>query len=218
MMRKNILIILLLLIAACSNAQSSKKIRLVSSDRASYDDFISKGIQHIVGNAIFEHEGAFLYCDSALLNETVNNINCYGRVRIKSGDSLTLTGDQIDYAGDTRIAKVTGKIVKLVDKTTTLTTDLLFYNRITNAAYYETGGVVTSKDDNRLTSKKGYYYTDKKEYVFFENVVLKNKRYEMRSDSMNYFTETKTAEFKGPTTIKGKDQDLYCERGWTGFG
>lgn len=213
MMRKNILFILLLLIAASSNAQSSKKIRLVSADKASYDDFMSKGIQHINGNAIFEHEGAYLYCDSALLNETVNNINCYGRVRIKSGDTLNLYGDQIDYAGDTRIAKVTGKIVKLVDKTTTLTTDYLFYNRNTNAAFYETGGVVISKE-NRLTSKKGYYYTDKKEYVFYDKVVLKNKRYVMLSDSMNYHSDTRIAEFKGPTTIKGKDQDLYCERGW----
>ncbi len=213
MMRKNILLILFLLIAASLSAQSTKKIRLVSADRASYDDFMSKGIQHIVGNAIFEHEGAYLYCDSALLNETVNNVNCYGKVRIKSGDTLNLYGDQIDYAGDTRIAKVTGKVVKLIDKETTLTTDYLYYNRNTNAAYYETGGVVVSKE-NRLTSKKGFYYTDKKEYVFHEKVVLKNKRYVMLSDSMNYFTNTRVAEFKGPTTIKGKDQDLYCESGW----
>ena len=36
----------------------------------------------------------------------------------------------------------------------------------------------------------------------------------MNSDSMIYFTDTKIAFFKGPTTIKGKDQDLYCESGW----
>ena len=110
MMRKNILIFLFLLIAASLNAQSTKKIRLVKADKASYDDFMSKGIEHINGNAIFEHEGAYLYCDSALYNEPLNNINCYGHVRIKSGDTLNLYGDQIDYAGDTRIAKVTGKL------------------------------------------------------------------------------------------------------------
>lgn len=193
--------------------QSTKKIRLISAEKATYDQFMNPGVQHIVGNAVFEHEGAYLYCDSALLNEQSNNLNCFGHVRIKSGDSLTISGDQLDYYGETRIAKVTGKVVKLVDKQTTLLSDYINYDRNSGAAYYETGGIVINKE-NRLTSMKGYYYTNLKEYFFNEKVVLKNKRYTMNSDSMIYFSDTRIAFFKGPTTIKGKDQDLYCESGW----
>lgn len=218
MKKINILVLLLLLISATIFAQARKKIRLVSAERATYNELMNPGVQHIVGNAIFEHEGAYLYCDSALLNERSNNLNCFGNVRIKSGDTLTLSGDQLDYSGETRIAKVTGQVVKLVDKQTTLLSDYINYDRNSNTAYYETGGIITSrdknKDDNRLTSRKGYYYTNLKEYFFSEKVVLKNKRYTMNSDSMIYFTDTKIAFFKGPTTIKGKDQDLYCESGW----
>jgi len=201
------------MIVASVFAQPTKKIRLIKADKATADELMMPGIQHIVGNAVFEHEGAYLYCDSALLNEKSNNLNCYGHVKIKSGDSLTLSGDQLDYFGDTRIAKVTGKVVKLVDKQTTLLSDYINYDRNTGAAYYETGGIVINKE-NRLTSMKGYYYTNLKEYFFNEKVVLKNKRYVMKSDSMIYFSDTRIAFFKGPTTIKGKDQDLYCESGW----
>ena len=218
MKKKNILLLLLLLIVALTSAQAPKKIRLVSAEKATRNDLMSPGIEHIVGNAIFEHEGAYLYCDSALLNETTNNLNCFGHVRIKSGDTLTLSGDKLDYAGDTRIAKITGEVVKMVDKQTTLLTDYINYDRNSNSAYYETGGIITSrdnnKDDNRLTSRKGYYYTKLKEYFFMDKVELKNKRYTMNSDSLIYFTDTKIAFFRGPTTIKGKDQDLYCESGW----
>jgi lipopolysaccharide export system protein LptA len=218
MKNKNILLLLLLLIVATVFAQAQKKIRLVSADKATKDELIMPDVLHIVGNAIFEHEGAYLYCDSALLNEKTNNLNCFGHVRIKSGDTLNLTGDLLDYNGATRVAKVTGQIVKLVDKQTTLLSDYINYDRNSNSAYYETGGIITSrdknKDDNRLTSRKGYYYTNLKEYFFSEKVVLKNKRYTMTSDSMIYFTDTRIAFFKGPTTIKGKDQDLYCESGW----
>ena len=218
MKKINILLLLLLLISASVFAQARKKIRLVSADKATANELMTPGVNHIVGSAIFEHEGAYLYCDSALLNEKTNNLNCFGNVRIKSGDTLTLSGDQLDYSGETRVAKVTGQIVKLVDKQTTLLSDYINYDRNSNTAYYETGGIITSrdknKDDNRLTSRKGYYYTNLKEYFFSEKVVLKNKRYTMNSDSMIYFTDTKIAFFKGPTTIKGKDQDLYCESGW----
>lgn len=213
MKKKNSLLLLLLIIVASVFAQPAKKIRLVTADNASYDELMMPGVQHIVGNAVFEHEGAYLYCDSALLNETSNNLNCFGHVKIKSGDSLTLSGDQLDYSGVTRVAKVTGKVVKLVDKQTTLLSDYINYDRNSSAAYYETGGIVINKE-NRLTSMKGYYYTNLKEYFFNEKVVLKNKRYTMKSDSMIYFSDTRIAFFKGPTTIKGKDQDLYCESGW----
>ena len=201
------------MVVASAFSQRTKKIRLISAEKASYDQFMNPGVQHIVGNAVFEHEGAYLYCDSALLNEQSNNLNCFGHVRIKSGDSLTISGDQLDYSGETRIAKVTGKVVKLVDKQTTLLSDYINYDRNSGAAYYETGGIVINKE-NRLTSMKGYYYTNLKEYFFNEKVVLKNKRYTMNSDSMIYFSDTRIAFFKGPTTIKGKDQDLYCESGW----
>jgi len=218
MKKINILVLLLLLISATVFAQARKKIRLVSAERATYNELMNPGVQHFVGNAIFEHEGAYLYCDSALLNERSNNLNCFGNVRIKSGDTITLSGDQLDYSGETRIAKVTGQVVKLVDKQTTLLSDYINYDRNSNTAYYETGGIITSrdknKDDNRLTSRKGYYYMNLKEYFFSEKVVLKNKRYTMNSDSMIYFTDTKIAFFKGPTTIIGKDQNLYCESGW----
>ena len=207
------MLLLLLMIVASAFSQRTKKIRLVSAEKATNDELMYAGVLHIVGNAVFEHEGAYLYCDSALLNEKSNNLNCFGRVKIKSGDSLTITGDQLDYSGETRIAKITGKVVKLVDKQTTLLSDYINYDRNSGAAYYETGGIVINKE-NRLTSMKGYYYTNLKEYFFNEKVVLKNKRYTMNSDSMIYFTDTRIAFFKGPTTIKGKDQDIYCESGW----
>jgi lipopolysaccharide export system protein LptA len=45
-------------------------------------------------------------------------------------------------------------------------------------------------------------------------VVLINPDYVMNCDTLEYNTQTKISKFKGPTTIKGEDTDIYAENGW----
>lgn len=201
-----------ILLVSAANAQQTRKIKLVQADLMSYDKRLGPDVQRILGNAIFEHDGAFLYCDSAHLNNASNSMKAYSRVHIKSSDTLNLYGDSIYYSGETRIAEVFDH-VKLIDKQTVLTTDKLIFDRNTGIAYYLTGGHIVN-DQNTLDSRRGYYHTNTKDFFFRDDVVLVNPDYVMNCDTLRYNTQSKISYFKGPTTIKGKETDIYAENGW----
>ena len=82
------------------------------------------------------------------------HMDCYGHVRIKSSDTLNLYGKFLHYDGNTKMATVREN-VKLVDKQTTLTTDLMVFDRNTGIASYTTGGKMVN-GDNVLTSRGAF--------------------------------------------------------------
>jgi len=212
-MFKNLLLLFLISIISLPGfTQARKKIRLIQADEAVYDKTLGADVQRIIGNAVFEHEGAFLYCDSAHLNNSNNSVKAYSRVHIKSSDTLHLYGDSIYYNGETKIAEVFDN-VKLIDNKTILTTDKLIFDRNTGIASYNTGGHIVN-ESNTLDSQRGYYHTNSKDFFFRQDVVMVNPDYKMRCDTLEYNTQTKISKFRGPTTILGEDTDIYAENGW----
>lgn len=212
MLRSLFLLCLLFILTISSYSQERKKIRLIQADEAVYDKTLGADVQRIIGNAVFEHEGAYLYCDSAHLNNSNNSVKAYSRVHIKSSDTLHLYGDSIYYNGETKIAEVFDN-VKLIDNKTVLTTDKLFFDRNTGIASYNTWGHIVN-EDNTLDSKRGYYHTNTKDFFFRTDVVMINPDYKMNCDTLEYNTQSKISKFRGPTTIKGEDTDIYAENGW----
>jgi lipopolysaccharide export system protein LptA len=205
----------MLLVAAISinsaHAQNRMRIQIMpGAAEMRYSKNVSEAIR-FTGNPVFFHDGAYLYCDSAWLMEESNTVDCYGKVRIKSSDTLNLYGDFLHYDGNTKMANLRDN-VRLVDNQMTLTTSALLFDRNTQIASYETGGKIVNKD-NTLTSKKGYYHTDTKKMYFKEDVVVKNPDYKMNSDTLLYNTLSRITYFLGPTIIKGKDNYIYCENG-----
>ncbi len=207
------ILFVLLIILLIQSAFGQKKLRIQIMPGAAvmmHNKNISEAIRFI-GNPVFYHDGAWLYCDSAWLMEETNTVDCYGRVRIKSSDTLNLYGKFLHYDGNTKIANLRDN-VKLVDNQTTLTTDAMVFDRNTQIASYITGGKIVNKD-NILTSRRGYYHTDTKEMYFKENVKAKNPDYTMNSDTLLYNTFKRITYFLGPTIIRGKDNYIYCENG-----
>ncbi len=216
---KYLLLLLFVFGAHLSYSQSTTKTKKGAQIQIKQGDLLTTGkkngekFNRIIGNAVFQHEDATLYCDSAYLYSARNEMEAFGHVHIEQGDSVHLYGDYLEYSGNTKLAEVTGKVVKLIDKDLTLTTTLLNFDRNTNTAYYYTGGHIVS-DENDLTSKIGTYFKTSKEFHFKDNVVLTNDKYVMNSDTLIYNTLSKTAYFYGPTTIKGDSNLIYCENGW----
>lgn len=193
------------------SAQSGQKIRVVSAASMGRTSWMPEGVTSFRGNPVFEHEGAYLYCDSAWLNEITNIVDCYGNVRIKSSDTLNLYGKILHYDGNTKQASIS-RDVRLIDKQTTLYTDFLVFDRNTQIASYTTGGRIVNKD-NFLSSKRGYYHTNTKLMRFKGEVLMTNPDYKVTCDSLNYNTQTRISYFICPTNIKGKDNFMYCESG-----
>lgn len=186
------------------------KINIRQADKGYYSK--NSGKNRLIGDVVFEHEGALLYCDSAWLFSRENRIKSFGNVRINQGDTLELLGDYLEYNGFTRKALVTGEEVILRDTGMTLTTDRLRHNRNTQRSYYTTGGVIINSE-NRLESREGYYHSAEKMFYFKDSVVLTNPRYVMRSDTLDYSSESRIAYFKGPSTITSDSSFIYCENG-----
>jgi lipopolysaccharide export system protein LptA len=211
---KLFLVCLILFTATAMYGQQPKKITIQQADFAKYAKALGENIYRVIGNAVFEHEGALLYCDSAWMNDSSNSLEAFGKIHIRISDTLNLFGDKLNYNGNTRIAEVINN-VRLVDNQSVLTTDKLYFDRNTQIASYITGGKIVSKD-NRLTSKKGYYHTDVKQAYFREDVTLKNPKNTMNSDTLMYNTVTDIAYFFGPSIIRGKNvrNYIYCENGW----
>ncbi|MFQ5334959.1 MAG: OstA-like protein, partial [Flavobacteriales bacterium] len=202
----------LLLIATAGSAQKAKKIKILKANSLIGDE--TKGMRKLIGDVGFEHEGVQLFCDSAYLFSKQNNINAYGHVHIRQGDTLNMYGDSLVYNGNERIARLRHNI-RVVDNEMTLTTDYLDYDRNLELAYYMGGGeIVNGKQNTRLKSVYGYYYPRTKSMHYKQNVELTTPQYKILSDTLIYNTASEITYFIGPSDITGKENHIYCENGW----
>ena len=171
--------------------------------------------QILVGNVVFRHDSIYMYCDSACFYEKKNSLEAFYRiepVKMVQGDTLFLYGDYLYYNGNTQITEVRNN-VKMENKSTTLLTDSLNYNRVTNLGYYFEGGMLMD-EENVLTSVWGQYSPETKESVFNYDVKLVNPQFELTSDTLHYNTENKIAQIVGPSNIVSDSTHIYSELGF----
>jgi lipopolysaccharide export system protein LptA len=190
-----------------------KKPKLITVKNADFLTFDQSKVdaQILRGNVICEHEGALLYCDSALLFSN-KRMEAGGNIRIVKGDSITVTGDKLSYDGTTKMAILDGNVV-CVERDMTLTTKILTFDVANSIANYYNGGTIVNKN-NTLKSKNGHYYSSSKDLTFHYDVELNNPEYKMNSDTLRYNTINKTAYFIGPSIIISKNDYIYCENGY----
>ncbi|MGL5958646.1 MAG: OstA-like protein, partial [Phocaeicola sp.] len=164
---------------------------------------------------VFRHDSVYMYCDSACFYEAKNSLEAFSKpnpVRMVQGDTLFLYGDYLFYNGNTQITEVRHN-VKMENKTTTLLTDSLNYDRVANVGYYFDGGMLLD-EENVLTSVWGQYSPDTKESVFNYDVKLVNPQFELTSDTLHYNTATKIAHIVGPSNIVSDSTHIYSELGF----
>ena len=208
--------------------KDSKRVYLIHSDELRYDRWRNNDAQVLTGHVHFEHDGAHLYCDSANFFEGSNSFEAWYNVRMVQGDTLSLTSDYGYYDGNNKFieAKIldsfsnprlsnssnTKKVV-LRNRTTTLYTDQLYFDRIDNKGYYDTGGRLVD-NTTTLTSYYGEYHTDTKDAFFNEDVKMVDKKFELTTDSLYYNTATHQAHIVGPSDIISGRSHIYSEQGY----
>jgi len=195
-------------------AQPAKsKVYLLHSDvlKKSKDN-PDPNAQILVGDVVFRHDSIYMYCDSACFYERTNSLEAFNNVRMEQGDTLFLYGDYLFYDGNTQIAKVRNN-VRMENRTTTLTTDSLNYDRVANLGYFFDGGTLMD-EENVLTSDWGEYSPATKLSVFNYDVKLVNPQFTLTSDTLCYHTDTKIANIVGPSDIDSKDNHIYSELGF----
>lgn len=194
------------------NAQSGKHVEIIRADALEFDEAIGVDAKRLIGNVVFKHEEAFMFCDSAYFNDVKNYIQAFSNVRIIQGDSLLLFGQRLFYDGNTKIAQMRDSVI-LKHNNAFLVTDSLDYDRNTEIGYYFEGGKIFD-EDNRLGSYRGYYHSLKNTYYAVDSVLLYNPQYTIYSDTLKYNTDNAIAYFFGPTHIISDSNFIYCENGY----
>lgn len=170
------------------------------------------GAQILNGNVAFLHKGALLTCDSAYFYQESNSFKAFGHVKMRQGDTLSLTSDYAFYDGDNQMAEARHNVL-LRHRGTKLYTDSLNYDRLYNIGYFFEGGKMVDRD-NVLVSDWGVYDTETRKAVFNYNVNLRNPKFTLTTDTLNYDTRTSLANIVGPSVIRSKESVIHTSDGY----
>jgi lipopolysaccharide export system protein LptA len=196
-----------------TNAPPADKVKHVHSDELRKDDKYD-GNNYFVGNVQFEHQGSILNADLVIFYQDQNFVKAIGNVKLQNPDGSVITAEEMEYDGNTQKG-IARKNVVLTDPKQTIRTDIMYYDRLSNQAYFNTGGTITDGQSTMYT-KSATYFLDTKLIDFVGNVKIDNPDYIVEGVNIKQNQNTKVAEFFGPTTITRRDNPknrVYTERG-----
>lgn len=190
-------------------SNSFKRIQIKHADLLIFDKNKSDA-QILKGNVWCEHEGTFLYCDSAFLRGS-KTMDAYGNIRIVKGDSLMVTGHEMHYDATTRMALLSGSVV-CTDRSMRMETPSLYYDTKKNIAGYFNQATIYN-GQTILKSKHGHYAASEEMLYFHYDVEITDPEYRLKSDTLKYHVRNKIAYFLGPSIIFNNKDYIYCENG-----
>lgn len=190
-----------------------ERVELIHADRNMYDRDIDPDARRLAGKVHFRQGNMQLFSDSAVFYQSTNSFQAFGHVRLLQGDTLSLTGQHLFYDGQSQIGRMTGRDVTLKHRNRTLITDSLVYYRMEGAGRYFDGGKLID-GENTLTSDFGEYYTGSRKSYFSDNVHLRNTRFNLTTNDLEYDLHTHWAHLIGPSNIISRDNNIYTENAY----
>lgn len=193
---------------------SAEKVKLVHSDffQKSLDKY--GGNPYFSGNVQFTHQGSVLTADEVIFYQEQNFVKAIGNVKLQNADGSVITSGEMEYDGNTQKGIARKKVV-LVDPGQTIETEVLYYDRLSNKAYFNTGGTI-KKDGNVMYTKSATYDLTSRLIDFTGNVKIDNAEYTVEGVNIVQNQNTNTATFNGATTITNKKNPanlIYTEKG-----
>ena len=185
------------------------------SDRTSFNEKLYPGasiFNKVNKQVYFKHEGINVWCDKAIFYREDNFFKAYGNVKMVQDDTINMRSAYAEYNGNTKFAFASEKVV-LTTPTNELRTDSLFFNRITQKAFYRSGGIVKDAAST-ITSIRGTYEMEKDKYAFRQNVKVKSPDYNIETNILDFYTKNGHAYLYGPSVVKTEGGKVYCERGF----
>ncbi|QOW08936.1 organic solvent tolerance protein OstA [Kaistella flava (ex Peng et al. 2021)] len=192
----------------------TEKVKLIHSDffQKALDKY--DGNPYFSGNVQFAHQGSVLTADEVIFYQEQNFVKAIGNVRLQNADGSVITSGEMEYDGNTQKG-IAWKNVLLTDPGQTIKTETLYYDRLSNKAYFNTGGTIT-KDGNVMFTKVATYDLNSRIIDFTGNVKIDNPEYTVEGVNIVQNQNTNTATFNGATTITNKKNPgnlIYTEKG-----
>ena len=193
-------------------AQAPKKIIVENADFSDVDQVAMPDALLLTGNVRVNHDGVVLTCNKAYFFQKENYLKAFGNVQLVQGDTLYLNSKYAEYNGNMKQAFATGNAV-MTSPDATLQTDTINFDRNVQQVFYNTKGTIINKD-NTLVSKSGRYYVTEKKFRFLTAVVLTNPKYVIKSNHLDYYSNSGHSYLFGPSTITSKTNFIYTEKGF----
>ena len=168
-------------------------------------------LNKLIGNVSLKQEESFMYCDSAYVDVTKNNVQAFGNVRIVQPGGTEVLSDYLRYVGNIRKAFLKGNVV-LTDGKSTLWAEELDYDLGTKIGVYTQGGTLQS-ETTTLSSNTGNYNVKTKDARFTGEVYVTDPKYDVVSEDLGYNTETKLVRFFGPSIVNNDKSELRTSSG-----
>lgn len=193
-------------------AQSPKTIVIENADFSDVDQVNVPDALLLTGNVKVNHDGVVLTCNKAYFFQKENYLKAFGNVQLVQGDTLFLNSKYAEYSGNEKKAFAKGDAV-LTSPDATLRTDTINFDRNIQEAFYNTKGTIVNKD-NTLVSKSGRYFVKEKKFQFLTEVTITNPKYVIKSNHLDYYSNSGHTYLLGPSTITSKANYIYTEKGF----
>lgn len=193
-------------------AQAPKKIIVEHSDYFDVNQVEAPDAALLTGNVRVNHDGVILTCNKAYYFQKENYIKAFGNVQLVQGDTLYLNSKYAEYNGNVKQAFATGNAV-MRSPDATLATDTINFDRNTQEVFYNSPGTIVNKE-NTLKSKSGRYYVAQKKFQFLTAVTITNPTYVIKTNHLDYFSNSGHSYLFGPSTITSKANYIYTEKGF----
>ena len=197
---------------ASKNKPAPKKIIIENSDFSDVNQELVPDAVLLTGNVKINHDGVVLTCNKAYFFQKENYLKAFGNVQLVQGDTLYLNSKYAEYNGNFKKAFATGDAV-MTSPDASLKTDTINFDRNVQQVFYNTKGTIVNKD-NTLVSKSGRYFVAEKKFQFLTEVTITNPKYVIKSNHLDYYSNSGHTYLLGPSTITSKANYIYTEKGF----
>jgi len=197
-----------------ASAPQAEKVKLIHADFFQKLEEKYEGNPFFSGNVKFFHQGSVLTADEVIFYQEQNFVKAIGNVKLQNTDGSVITAQEMEYDGNTERG-IARKNVVLTDPKQTIKTETLYYDRLSNLAYFNTGGTI-SDGQNVMYTKSATYDLSTRIIDFTGNVKIDNPDYIVEGVNIKQNQLTNTAIFNGATTIinkKDPSKYIFTEQG-----
>lgn len=195
-----------------AQAPKPKTINIENSDLVEINqELVPDGVL-LTGNVKVNHDGVVLTCNKAYFFQKENYLKAFGNVQLVQGDTLFLNSKYAEYSGNLKKAFATGDAF-MSSPDATLRTDTINFDRNVQQVFYNTKGTIVNKD-NTLVSKSGRYFVEEKKFQFLTEVTITNPKYVIKSNHLDYYSNSGHTYLFGPSTITSQSNYIYTEKGF----
>jgi lipopolysaccharide export system protein LptA len=190
----------------------TSRVQILNAATGEIIVFKNESAKKFKGKVVLRQKDATLYCDSAILDNS-ENVYARGHVVIKQTDTVSIFADSVIFHGFSRTADLFGDVV-LVNNDKKLFTNKLNYDLNRKVATYNSKATLDN-GRTQLTSKRGQYFVSTSQALFKEQVLVVDRDFDMKTDTLKFDAKNSIATFLAPTLIYLRDTaQFYTEEGF----